>query len=140
MLEEDVLAGVEVVGGVAELVGDVDGGGVDAAIFDAGVAVAGYAQAEVEWTGVCGGEAEVGGEDEVAGGGGHLELYGSAVECEHEGLRVRCGLACGEVQLAGGADSDFSSAGEGNLSGVVFGGDGCAADEHCAAVGDLELA
>src|SRR6185437_7769694 len=65
VLEEDVLAGNEAVGGAGEGVGEREDGRGGAAVLDAGVAVGRDAQAEVEVAGVLEGEADVRGEDNV---------------------------------------------------------------------------
>jgi hypothetical protein len=121
MLEEDVLAGSEAVGGLREGVGDLERGGVGAGVVDASVAVGGDPEAEVVLAGGVEGKAEVGGEDDVLRLDGGMELNGAAVEREEEGL-ARAGVE--EVELAGGADQDLAAASEVDGGGVSVGGDG----------------
>jgi hypothetical protein len=132
--EEDVLVGLKLVHGFAEGVGYGEGGGGEAAVFDAGVAVAGDAHAEVERALAADGEAEVGGHEGVGGRGGHLNLDGAAVEREQERRGNGEAFALGEVQDRGLADADDAAAAERDGRGVVLGGDGGGAGEDGAAV------
>ena len=115
------------------------GGGL-AAVLDAGIAVTGETDAEVKQA-ACGlaggggkGEAEVGGEDGVGGGGCHVDLDGAALEGEQEGLvSGRPGAASG-VESGGAADQNLAAAGEVDGGGAVArGDDGVGADEGSAA-------
>jgi hypothetical protein len=114
VFEEDVLACVQLVAGLAELVGDAE---------RTGVAVAGYAQAKVERTCALEGEAKVGRQDDVAGGCAGCDLDSSAIEGEHEGS-VDGAFTGIEVKSAGSADADASTAIECDFGGVVTRGDG----------------
>ena len=88
MLEEDVLAGQEAVGGAGEDVRKLQRGSVRAGVVDAGVAVGGDAEAEVQRALGGEGETQIRGEDNVLRLGGGTELEGAAVQREEQGSGI----------------------------------------------------
>ena len=137
VLEEDVLVGGEVIDGGAEGFRDLEDGCAVAAIFYAGVAFAGDAQAEIERAGREELEAHVGREDDVLRARGAGDFDGSAVEAEEE--RV-LGVAVQQVHGAGGADAELAATVKGDGGGVVIGDDVGVGDEVRALGVDVEAA
>src|SRR6516164_7602274 len=84
VLEEDVLAGVQLVACLAKLIGDADDGRGCAAVLHAGVSVARDAKVKVQWTGALEGEAQVGRHDDVARSRADCDLDSTAIERQHE--------------------------------------------------------
>jgi hypothetical protein len=138
MLEENVLVRLELVCGLAELVGDVEDWGFVSPVFDAGVAVGGDADSQIERAGALHGEAQVWRHDDVALHGHKANFEGAAIEGDHQGRGAAGGFAFGEVKSAGGADTDLATASESDVGCVSESFYGGAADEHSASVRDFE--
>ena len=126
MLKEDVLAGLEGVGGVAQGVHEGQGRRLEGAIFHAGVSGGGKAERERDG----GGFAEpLRADDAHAGGGGDgvgeldgdAELNSTGGEVDEEGVkgvfRFEAGgkLGCVEAEVAGGTEEQVPAAGEGDV-------------------------
>ncbi len=84
VLEENVLAGSEVVGGAGEDIRELQRGRVGAGVVDAGIAVGRDAEAEGKRALRGEGETQIGGEDDVLRLRGGAELKGAAVEREEQ--------------------------------------------------------
>ena len=134
VLEEDVLARLELVAGLAKGVDDVERRGVLTAVIDAGVAVVGDADLQVEWSLGQWGEAEIGGEERVSRGGFGADFKRAAIEREQQGL---CG-SLRKMKRRGLADAHGAAAGQFDFRGVSVGCDGGIAGQRGAGVRDVE--
>jgi hypothetical protein len=148
VLEEDVLAGLEEVGGLTEGIGDLEGRGFLAAAFDAGIAAGGHSDGEIERSGLIAGirgdEAQVGGEEDVIGRNGHTELQGSSVERDQEWSLLADQLldagTTSQVRDTGLADEEFAAAKEADVGGTIERRDCARAAEEILPAGDGEHA
>lgn len=125
VLKEDTLARFNEVPAAAELLGDMQHWSRFSSIFDAGVAIGRNAHAEIERSRFREIEAEVGGENRVLRVGAHVDLKGSAIECQQQ--RSVFVIALREMHRAGGADKDFATTGEGDFGGPAACSHGSAA-------------